>query len=207
MLNVLSDYTCLNIIKDKTGVEGGYVNDPNDNGGETNHGITAALAAQYKPQLSALFHWDGTMRNLSLDMANWMYKTHFWDKMLLDQVLAVHPLIADKLFDIGINTGKVPAVSMLQTFLNIANNKQAYYADIVVDGGLGNGTLAALKAYVAKRGQEGIQRLLIMLLCSQGAYYRDITLRNEKQETFLYGWAGRVTRDVGHYSKLLAIAV
>ena len=50
MFNKLTDYNAVTIIADKTGVEGGYVNNPNDLGRETNHGITIALATDYKAQ-------------------------------------------------------------------------------------------------------------------------------------------------------------
>lgn len=207
-LNTLADYTWLNIVADVTqAVEKGYVNDPTDKGGETNWGITAALAAQYKAQLVAQFHWDGTMRNLSLDMAYWLYKTHFWDKMLLDQVLAIHPLIAYQLFNVGINTGKAPAISMLQDYLNIMNLQGAYWPDMVVDGGMGPTTISCLQAYVTKRGNEGIQRLMTGLVCFQGAYYRDISKKDQTQEKFSYGWLGRATAAIGHYAKLLGFAI
>ena len=35
------------IINEIIGVEGGYVNDPSDSGGETNFGITVAVARQF----------------------------------------------------------------------------------------------------------------------------------------------------------------
>lgn len=206
LLSKLADYNRVSIITDKTGVEGGYVDDPNDSGGETNHGITVGLANQYKAELTSQFNWDGTMRNLSLDMAMWLYTTHFWNKMRLDDVLAVHPLIADKLFDIGINTGKVAAVKMIQVQLNLLNYHGKFWPDMVVDGGLGTITIKALQAFASRRGNEGISRLLIGLLSDQGAYYRDLTLRREKDEDFYFGWLGRVTRDVGHYAVLLGIA-
>lgn len=206
MLAKLSDYTMRSIIADKTGVEGGYVDDPNDSGGETNHGITVGLANQYASQLKQMFSWDGTMRNLSLDAAFWLYQVHFWNKLMGDQVAAVHPLIADKLFDISINTGKSPAVTMLQNFLNCANFHGRHYPDITVDGGMGPGTVAALQAFVKRRGNEGIQRLLTSLICSQGDYYLQLTIKREKDEDFFYGWMGRVTRDMGHYSLLLGLA-
>lgn len=206
MIGALEDYSRLTIIKDKCNVEGGYVDNPDDSAGETNHGITVGLANQYRSQLISKFQWDGTMRNLSLDMAFWLYTTHFWNKIYGDDLLAVHPLIADKVFDVSINAGKKAGVGMLQEYLNIANLQGTIYKDMVEDGLMGPTTLGCLKAYVNYRGNRGIKALLTMLLCSQGALYRDLAKRRVKDETFVLGWALRVTRDMGHYAKLLDIA-
>lgn len=206
MISNLSDYNRQSIINDKTGVEGGYVNDPNDAGGETNHGITATLANQYKAQLQSLFSWDGTMRNLSLDMANWLYTTEFWNKLNCDQLMAIHPLLADKMFDIAINSGKTSAVTYLQDYLNCANNQGQTYPDITVDGGMGPGTLRALQSFYGQRGAKGAADLVMMLCCYQGANYRDLTKKKPSQEVFFFGWNERVVRDLGHYGRLLGLS-
>lgn len=203
MFNKLTDYNAVTIIADKTGVEGGYVNNPNDLGRETNHGITIALATDYKAKLVSQFGWNGKMIDLSLDAAKWLYRTHFWDRMSGDALLAIHPLIADKTFDVCINSGVSKGVSNLQTVLNLNNNRQKLYPDIPVDGGCGARTIDALKAYVAVRGKEGIERLLVALLVSQGDIYNEITIKREQNEEFYYGWLGRVTRDTKLYAKLL----
>lgn len=207
MISKLSDYSRQAIINDKTGVEGGYVNNPNDAGGETNHGITVGLATQYKPQLQSQFNWDGTMRNLSLDMANYLYTTEFWNKLSGDALFAIHPLLADKMFDIAINSGKTSAVTFLQDYLNCANNGGTTYADITADGGMGPGTLGALKSFIGARGAKGAADLVLMLCCYQGANYRDLTKKRVQNETFFFGWCERVVRDLGHYSQLLGIAI
>ena len=50
--------------------EGGYTNHPADRGGETNHGITAAVARANG--------YAGTMRDLPLDTALTIYRKLYW---------------------------------------------------------------------------------------------------------------------------------
>lgn len=201
----LTDYSRDFIIRDKTAVESGYVNNTNDSGGETNHGITSALAQQYKSQLVAQFGWDGTMRNLSTQMAYWLYKVEFWDKMKLDEVLKRHPLIADRMFDFGINAGKTAAVKFCQRYLNVMNNQGTLYKDIVADGAMGPGTLAALDAYIGKRGLDGVKRYLSGVFGLQTAYYIELAEKRVKDETFSYGWQGRVLNEQERYAKLFLL--
>lgn len=198
----LSDFNWKFVIQDKTAVEAGYVNDKTDSGGETNHGITKALAEQYTTALKTQFKWDGTMRNLSTDMAYYLYKTHFWDKMRLDDVLKRSAFLADRLFDFGINAGKAAPITRLQRILNVMNNSGTYYKDIKADGGMGDLTLGALDAYIAKRGKEGIDILIDQMFNMQGAYYVELAERREKDEKFVYGWSGRVRRERRRYEAI-----
>lgn len=202
-MNKLSDYTCKSIITDKTGVEGGYVNNPNDAGGETNFGITKKLADSYCSELNSKFGWDLSMINLTKDMAFYIYKKEFWDKMKGDDILAIHPLIADKLFDICINSGSRTGVKILQTILNLNNNRNKLYNDITADGVCGNATIKALSEYVRIRKSEGIERMLVMMLTMQGGIYTSITESRPMNEEFFYGWSGRIARDLKIYSKIL----
>lgn len=202
-MNKLEDFTKVNIINDKAGVEGGYVYHKADRGGETNHGITKALADDYKDKLVALFKWDGTMMNLSEEMAFWLYDNHFWKRMKGDELLAIHPLIADKCFDVCINSGVTQGIKNLQLVLNLNNNSQRLYSDVGVDGLIGKATLQALSSYVRLRGSEGVERLIVMLLAEQGSFYSRITQSRGANEAFYYGWAGRVARDMKIYSKIL----
>ncbi len=205
MLTKYADFTLRAIIADKTAVEGGYVNNKKDSGGETNHGITAALANDYKNQLVTQFGWDGTMRNLSIDMAYWLYETHFWSRLYADDLFVRHALFADKLFDMAINMGVTTAGSYFQQVLNANNNQGTLYADLKVDGWIGEKTLKALDAYIAKRGREGINRMLCALLAEQGHHYLQLVQKRQKDEEFYYGWAGRVSRDMGIYINVLGL--
>lgn len=196
------DFTCEFIIRDKTDVEGGYVDDPDDNGKCTNHGITQALAEQYKTTLKTKFGWDGNMRNLTTEMAFFIYKTHFWDKMKLDDVMKRSVFLADRLFDLGINAGKTVAVKNLQRYLNVMNNSQTYWKDIDADGAMGPKSLAALDAYIAKRGATGKDYLIDAMLDMQSTYYIELAERREKDEKFIYGWQARKRRERKRYEAI-----
>lgn len=205
MFTKLSEYNKTSIIKDKTAVEGGYVNNKKDSGGETNHGITVGLATQYRHKLIEKFQWNGNMRDLSKNAAYWLYEVHFWNRIYGDDLFARHPLIADKLFDMSINMGATTACRYFQEILNANNNQGTLYADLVADGYIGPKTLKALDAYLGRRGKEGIHRALIALLCEQGHHYLSLVQRRQKDEEFYYGWSGRVSRDVALYVNVLGL--
>lgn len=196
------DFTCEFIIRDKTSIEAGYVDDPDDSGGITNHGVTQALANQYKTTLKTKFGWDGNMRNLTTEMAFFIYKTHFWDKMKLDEVMKRSVFLADRLFDLGINAGKTVAVKNLQRYLNVMNNRQTYWKDIDADGAMGPKSLAALDAYIAKRGATGKDYLIDAMLDMQSTYYIELAERREKDEKFIYGWQARKRRERKRYEAI-----
>ncbi|ENP0524846.1 hypothetical protein ACCH40_002326 [Salmonella enterica] len=196
------DFTCEFIIRDKTSIEAGFVDDPDDSGGATCHGITQALANQYKTTLKTKFGWNGNMRNLTTEMAFFIYKTHFWDKMKLDDVMKRSVFLADRLFDLGINAGKSVAVKNLQRYLNVMNNRQTYWKDIDADGGMGPKTLGALDAYIAKRGEQGKDYLIDAMLDMQSTYYIELAERREKDEKFIYGWQARKRRERKRYEAI-----
>jgi len=102
--------------------EGGYVNDPNDPGGETKYGISARAF----PTLD--------IKNLTVSGARKIYYEHYWLPMKLDHI--VNEELKLHLFDMGVNAGIKKAVMLLQTLLNQT-----------VDGVIGNNTLKALINY------------------------------------------------------------
>lgn len=187
------------IIKDKTAIEAGYVNHPDDLGGETNHGITKKLAEGYKEELADMFGWSGEMISMTKDMAYFIYVNEFWDLMKLDEIIVIEPAIADKLFDIAINTGPGRAGKWLQLFLNVMNNQGTLYKDIAVDGSIGPATISTLKTYISKRGERAIPRLLLGLLGLQIQHYINISDVREKNESFTYGWFSRAEHNLSYY--------
>jgi len=198
----LTDFTKVNIIDSYSSIEGGYVNNPNDRGGETNFGVTATTANQYKGQLQALFGWDGTMRNFTREMAYYVYDQGWWQRMNCDRLLAIHPFICDRVFDFSINGGRGAGVGTFQRILNVCNRQGKDYKDITVDGGLGNASVDALQSYVAKRGAAGIDVFVQYQLALQGAFYVQLAEKDPTQEEFVNGWGSRVTDIANLYARV-----
>ena len=160
--------------------EGGYVNDPQDSGGETNWGITKRVARQND--------YHGPMQYLSKETAFAIYAKRYWHPLRLNQIEKLSHMIAEELADTGVNQGVHRAAETLQRALNALNNVGSLYGDIKIDGDIGPATIAALKAYLEQRGAEGEMVLHRGLNVLQGAYYFDLTERRQKDEKYLYGW-------------------
>ena len=164
--------------------EGGYVNDPNDKGGETNHGITVAVARANG--------YKGPMRDMTQAQAREIYRGRYVIAPGFGLINNVSPTIAAELVDTGVNMGPAIPSGYLQRALNALNRRQQDYKDIVADGKVGPATVAALKAYLAKRGPDGERRLLALLNALQGARYLSIAENNPTQEAFMFGWLDRI---------------
>ena len=105
--------------------EGGYVNDPNDRGGETNFGITKK------------FYPDVDIKNLTKEQAKHIYHTDYWRRGKCDEIPSK---LRHIYFDMLVNFGKRGAVKVLQRAANAKNKNK-----IDVDGGLGPATLKAIQ--------------------------------------------------------------
>ena len=104
--------------------EGGYVNDPQDPGGETNFGIAKRS------------HPDVDIKNLTKDGAKEIYYQDYWVK---NRVPQMPEDLKHIYFDMCVNQGRGRAVKILQRAAN------AKGADLKVDGGLGPKTIGSLK--------------------------------------------------------------
>lgn len=169
------------------GVEGRYSDNPTDSGGATMYGVTEAVARAYG--------YMGPMRDMPLSIAKEIYQLRYWNKLQLDKVASIAGArVADELFDTGVNQGTAAAGTYLQRALNALNQRGTMYADVSTDGDVGPMTIAALRAYVGRRGVQGTTVLLRALNALQGAFYIELTERRSKDEDFLYGWLlNRVT--------------
>jgi lysozyme family protein len=159
--------------------EGGYVNDPNDAGGETMYGITKAVARSNG--------YTGPMKGLPKATAIEIYRAKYIIGPGFGLVGNLSMPIAAELVDTGVNMGPSIAGRFLQRALNGLGD-----GGLVVDGNIGPATLNALKAFLAKRGVEGERRLLALLNSLQGTRYLELAEARAANRTFLFGWLGRV---------------
>jgi lysozyme family protein len=143
--------------------EGGYANDAADHGGKTMYGITEAVARGYG--------YKGEMRSLSLDFAKKIYKTGYWDVNQLDRL---PQLLAENIFDCGVNCGVVVAAKMLQKVIGVT-----------IDGVIGSITLRTLGGALSERGEKA---LILAYLGEREAKYIRICDANPSQNKFLKGW-------------------
>ena len=114
------------------GVEAGYVNDPQDPGGETKWGI------------SKRSYPDLDIANLTWDQAKAIYLRDFWERIECDQLGAP---VDEFLFDYAVNSGAEHAAMALQTALGVPR-----------DGDVGPRTLAAFRS---THPRETLRRLFV----------------------------------------------
>lgn len=169
------------------GREGKFSNEPGDTGNwylgkleGTMWGITAAVARS--------FGYTGPMQQMARDTAVKIYKQRYWFAPKFDQLEQIDERIAERLFDIGVNSGQATGVKFLQRLLNVLNREGKDFPDIEPDGGLGNITFAALRAYIAKRGNEGRNVLFFTLASMHAHLYVEISEKRAANEQFTYGW-------------------
>lgn len=167
-------------INDIIVTEGGYVNDPTDKGGETNFGITKAVAVA--------FGYTGNMKDMPKSVAYTIYVTRYWTQPKFDQVSKISPAVARELLDTGVNMGVGTSGKFLQRALNSLNGNGTLFPDMTIDGLLGAMTLSALNIFFNLRKVDGEVVLLRMLNAQQAVRYMEIAEANKEQEKYVYGW-------------------
>lgn len=173
------------IIDEVIRAEKGYVDHPDDRGGPTNFGITLAVARKNG--------YDGDMRDLPESLAREIYRRRYIAEPKFDLVALIDEPIGAELIDTGVNMGPAHPAMFLQRWLNAFNDTGSRYADLFVDGRIGQITLDALKAFLKWRGSEGRIVMLRALNSLQAVRYLEIAERDPSQRTFAYGWVrGRV---------------
>ena len=171
------------------GFEGGYVNDSDDRGGETNYGITASTLNSAKNKGWVPFNI--TIKDIKLEYAKTIYKKGYWDAVQADSL--PHPLDLI-MFDSAVNHGPGAAVKLLQKSLNALLR----YTELKIDGIIGPLTLRAVNDYVGLGSTPGtppdsnIRYLCIDVLLNRVELYLSIVLNNKSQDKFLKGWLNRV---------------
>lgn len=172
--------------------EGGYVNDPDDPGGETNWGIS-------KRAFPAL-----DIAALTRDDAVKIYKAHYWEP---NKIALIHcQSIANKNFSFVVNMGARPAGRILQRAL------RANGVEVKIDGAVGPATRRAINEFSGYQHQvstgwsdgsvstslsawkpdPGSRDALLAAIRSEAAgHYRLLIEKNPRLERFRNGWMNR----------------
>ena len=158
-------------------MEGGYVFNPSDPGGETNHGITKAVAVDYG--------YTGSMRALDKDTATNIYVTNYINKPGYRELIAISHVVGHKVVDAGVNAGTSRSSRWLQEALNSLNRGGKDYPPIYVDGIVGSGTINAYAGLQKARGKVLACEMVIKLMdAQQAAHYMSL----KHLSMFTPGW-------------------
>lgn len=148
--------------------EGGYVNDPDDPGGETNFGITTRT---YHAFLKRSGHQPRSVKEISEDEVRAIYWYSYWVPAQCDRLPWPLKLIH---FDCAVNTGVSAAIRQLQRALGLQD-----------DGIMGPITVARC----APAGPRESYRYLL----ERAFFYRSVARRTPTSAKFLAGgWLGRL---------------
>ncbi len=163
------------IINDILRREGGFVNDPSDRGGPTNHGITQATLSQYLRRPATI----EDVRALTVEQAREIYMRNYY---LLPRFDTLPEEIRAQVVDTGVNHGPGTAIKMLQHVINDAG-----IAVLDVDGRLGPVSRDA----AAKAQREMGPYLTNALVVERLAFYERLIQRDPSQRRFRRGWRTR----------------
>ena len=130
------------------GVEGGYVNDPADPGGETKYGISHRA------------YPDIDIKALTLDQAKDIYRRDYWQAASCD---SMPERIGHLVFDCAVHHGVKTAIKLLQRALKVAD-----------DGEFGPITRGTLTARDTNETADLLmaQRMLYLMTCSAWPTYK-----------------------------------
>jgi lysozyme family protein len=146
------------------GLEGGYVNDPADPGGQTKYGISKRA------------YPNVDIANLKLGGAKQIYLDDYWNKLDLS---SVQSQVATEVFEQAVNMGTTQAVLHLQQALLMLGFQ------VYVDGVMGGQTISAAN-------RANVTDLVRVMNGLQFMRYWNIASSNPSQKKFFRGWLRRL---------------
>lgn len=160
------------------GAEGGYTNDPRDNGnwtgGRPNKGelMGTKFGIAANTYGNALKSAGKTIKDLTLEDAKEIYKRDFWDVLRCEEIPEIYRY---PLFSCAVNCGCKRAARFFQRALLV-----------IVDGIVGGATIKAARVY---RDQIG---LLDDFYAEWRNYYEALVEANPTLSVYLRGWLNRI---------------
>lgn len=165
MVNPLINTKFMDAVEFTLKNEGGYVNHPNDPGGETNFGITK----RSYPYLD--------ISKIKKEDAINIYYKDFWERF--NYHLINNSTIRKKVFDMGILMGPKNSIEMFQTALS------KFYPTLNIDSRIGNITSRCAN-------ELEFDKFYPHLLDTYWSYFENIIKERPKSKVFEKGWRKRV---------------
>ena len=160
--------------------EGGYVNDPDDSGGETNKGITIGTFKQYAKEDLGIEPTSENLKKITDDQATIIYRKRYWEPKGFCKI--EDDKVSLMIYDWTITSGG--AAKKVQELL-IDDFEQK----ITADGGIGSKTIEAIN------NVENQDKLLKRIGEIRKEYYTNLAIKDGKHTKnykFLTGWHNRV---------------
>lgn len=173
--------------------EGGWVNDPNDLGGETNFGISSLIIQRENISAAELgvrpFTFvtagdrvtvspEGTLKAMNIEGAKRAYQKLFWDRYKYGDI--VDQAAATKIFDSAVNMGPYWGHLCSQKAANALGGK------LEEDGKFGSMTKMAINNCVPA---EWLKAMAIEM----AQHYNNICVRRPRNKKFLKNWLKRAS--------------
>lgn len=158
--------------------EGGYVNDPDDPGGETYRGVARLIFGKWNGWtiVDQLRKQGGFP--LSLDKheelqrkVDAFYRTSFWDRISGDDIL--NQQVADSIFDFAVNAGVGTSTVLAQ-----------HVAEVEADGVMGEETIRSVN-------EKDPEYFLAAFTVAKIARYLSIVNKRPTSRKYFYGWVLR----------------
>ena len=158
--------------------EGGYVNDPDDPGGETYKGVARKIFSKWDGwiKVDILKRQTGFPANLDkdVDLQQYVldfYRVNFWDKMNGDNIS--NQLVAQSIFDFGVNAGVGTSVSLAQMVVQAEP-----------DGVIGQQSIDAINNFDP-------EHFIAAFTVAKIARYISIVKKRPTSQKYFYGWVRR----------------
>lgn len=158
--------------------EGGYINDPDDPGGETYKGVSRKIHSKWEgwTMVDILKRQAGFPANLDKDpelqeAVSDFYRVNFWDKLNGDQI--ENQEVASSIFDFAVNAGIGTSALLAQLVV-----------ETKTDGVIGPESITKINAFDSGH-------FLAAFTVAKIARYVNIVKKRPTSRKYFYGWALR----------------
>ena len=164
--------------------EGGYVNDPQDPGGETYKGVSRKIHSKWQgwAVIDSAKKQAGFPSRLDSDfelqqMLEDFYRINFWDRIQGDMI--ENQEVAESIFDFAVNAGVGTSATLAQMVVGVES-----------DGVIGKDSLAAINSF-------DTEHFFAAFTVAKIARYVTIVKKRPTSRKYFYGWVLRALGEEG----------